>query len=130
MHEHIKKINVRFCKYSRQGLEVETGSTRSDGSHPPPPPIKRIGFSSAPPSFDSTVITLSRDKSTNLKKKLAFAGKNRQFLLFSQKDIIRQVNYFRFLLLSFPCFLTDYMIGRKALHFTNSLKPLLNLTAK
>ena len=48
-------------------------------------PLKRFSFSSTPPSFDSTVITLSRDIVHKFEKKLTFAGK-KQFLLF----IIRQ----------------------------------------
>ena len=65
-------------------------------------PLKRISFSSTPPSFDSTVITLSRDIDHKFEKH-TFAGKSRQFVLFSQTDIIQQANYFRFLLLSFSC---------------------------
>ena len=37
-------------------------------------PLKRISFSSTPPSFDSTVITLSRDIVHKFEK-LTFAGK-------------------------------------------------------
>ena len=67
MHENIEKIqfykdSVRFYKYKqRHGHEVDSGSTRSDGSLPPQ-------------TFDSTVITLSKDIFHKFEK-LTFAGK-------------------------------------------------------
>ena len=70
MHEtpKIQSYKDSVVSISINGLEVETGSTRSDGSvlvflQP------HCRFSSTPLSLDSTVITLSRDKV------LAFAGK-------------------------------------------------------
>ena len=52
------------------GLEVETGSTHSYGSPPP----QMYCFSSNPPSFNSTMITLSRDIARKFEK-LRFAEK-------------------------------------------------------
>ena len=119
MHENIEKINfikIVFVSISinrdmvlkwKLGQLVRTELL----------PLKRISFSSTPLSFDSTVITLSRDIVHRFEK-LTFAGKKETVCTFSQTDIIRQAKFFRFLLLSFSCFLTDYLIGRDAMrHF-------------
>ena len=76
MHENIEKINfikIVFASISinrdmvlkwKLGQLVWTDLL----------PLKRISFSSTPPSFDSTVITLSRDIVHKFEK-LTFAGK-------------------------------------------------------
>ena len=118
MHENIGK-KIKFIKIVFVSISINKGMVlkwklgqlvRIDLI-----PLKRISFTSTPSLFDSTVIPLSRDIVHKVEK-LTFAGKSRQLLLFSQTDIIRQATYFRFLLLSFLCFLTDYLIGRNALH--------------
>ena len=74
-------------------------------------PLKHISLFSTPPSFDSTVITLSRDI-VRMFEILTFAGKKLTVLLYPQTDIIRQANYFCFLLLTFSCFLMGYLISQ------------------
>ena len=89
-------------------------------------PLKRISFSSTPPSFDSTMITLSRGivhkfENSPLQEKvdsLCFSRKQTSF----DKLTVSAFCYYHFcvffLLLSFSCFLTDYLIGRTAMrHF-------------
>ena len=121
MHENIEKID--FIK-----IAFDSSSTNRDMVLKWKPgqlvwtdllPLKRISCSSTPPSFDSTVITLSRDIVHKIEKKNSpLQEKCRQFVLFSQTDITQQANCFRFLLLSFSCFLTDYLIGRNTMqHF-------------
>ena len=67
-------------------------------------PLKRISFSSTPPSFDSTVITLSKDIVHKFEEHLC--RKNVDSLYFSRKQTSfnKLINHFRFLLLSFSCF--------------------------
>ena len=111
MHENIEKINFIkivfvFISINRDiKLKWKLGQLLWTDLLP----LKRIRFSTIPPSL-STVITLFRDIVHKFEK-LTLQEKSRQILLFLHSDIIRQANYFRFLLLSFSCFLTDYLIG-------------------
>ena len=79
-------------------------------------PLKRNSFSSTPPFFDSTVITLSRDIVHKFEK-------------LTLQEKVYSFYYIRFLLLSFSCFLTGYLIGRDPFaSFSCFHKLLLNST--